>query len=244
VQIKLLRVLQEKTFERVGSSQPLKVDVRILAATHQNLDALMRQGRFRQDLFYRLNRLEIVLPPLRERAEDIPELALYFLRLYGERLNKQLTGIEDEAMARLKAYGWPGNIRQLESYIQRAVIDAEKPVVTVAELPDELHADPFQLATQAYRPASFVDERAETLRDAADHWSPLLAPTSSPSGIVPTPSGLASALQTERVERERREREMFVRALAKANGNKAEAARALGMARSTFISRLKRLGLT
>ncbi len=184
------------------------------------------------------------MPPLRDRSEDIPELALYFLRQYGERLNKQLTGIDDEAMMRLKAYAWPGNIRQLESYIQRTVIDAEKPVVTVAELPDELHADPFQLATQIYRPTSLVDENAESFRDAGDHWSPLLAPTSSASGIVPTPSGLASAIQSERIERERREREMFVRALAKANGNKAEAARALGMARSTFISRLKRLGLT
>jgi transcriptional regulator with GAF, ATPase, and Fis domain len=242
VQIKLLRVLQEKTFERVGSSQPIKAEVRIIAATHQDLEGLIRQGRFRADLFYRLDRLPIVLPPLRERAEDIPELALYFLRLYGQRLNKQLT-IDDDAMARLKAYAWPGNIRQLESYIQRAVIDAEKPVVTVEDLPAELHADPFQLATRTYRPTSFADDRAEELRDAADHWSPVLAPASSASGIVPTPSGLVSAIQNERLERERRERELFVRALAKAKGNKAEAARALGMARSTFISRLKRLGL-
>jgi transcriptional regulator with GAF, ATPase, and Fis domain len=250
VQIKLLRVLQEKTFERVGSSQPLKADVRIIAATHQDLDTLMRQGRFRTDLFFRLNVLPIVLPPLRDRAEDIPELALYFLRLYGQRLNKHLTGIDEDAMARLKAYAWPGNIRQLESYVQRAVIDAEKPIVTVDELPDELHADPFQLAAMTYRPVgveprtSVADDNAEVLRDASDHWSPLLSAPSSASGIVPTPSGLVSAIQTERVERERRERELFVRALAKANGNKAEAARALGMARSTFISRLKRLGLT
>jgi transcriptional regulator with GAF, ATPase, and Fis domain len=251
VQIKLLRVLQEKTFERVGSSQPLKVDVRIIAATHQDLDALMLQGRFRQDLFYRLNRLEIVLPPLRDRAEDIPELALYFLRLYGEELNKPMTGIDDEAMARLKAYAWPGNIRQLQSYIERAVLDAEKPTVTVEDLSAELHADPFQLATRTYRPASRVEPRpslpndsTEELRDASDHWSPLLSVPPSASGIVPAPSGLASAIHNERVERERRERQRFVHALAKANGNKAEAARVLGMARSTFISRLKRLGLT
>jgi transcriptional regulator with GAF, ATPase, and Fis domain len=238
VQIKLLRVLQEKAFERVGSSEPLKVDVRIIAATHQDLDALMRQGRFRTDLFFRLNVLPIMLPPLRDRAEDIPELALYFLRLYGQRMNKRLTGIDDEALARLKAYAWPGNIRQLESYIQRAVIDADKPIVTVEELPAELHADPFQLASVTYPssvgadlPTALGNENAGHIQGVSDHWSPILS----------APPGLMSSIQSERV---RREREVFVRALAATGGNKAEAARALGMARSTFISRLKRLGLT
>jgi transcriptional regulator with GAF, ATPase, and Fis domain len=250
VQIKLLRVLQEKTFERVGSSEPLKVDVRIIAATHQDLETLIHQGRFRQDLFFRLNVLQIELPPLRQRAEDIPELALHFLRLYSQRMNKQVTDIDDDAMARLKAFTWPGNIRQLENYIQRAVVVAEKPLVTVAELPADLHADPFQLATLPYHPAAGPghgspfdgggEAREKAPRGTSERW---LAPP-SPSGIIATPSGLVSAIQNERTERDRRERELLVRALAAAGGNKAEAARALGMARSTFISRLKRLGLT
>ncbi|HEY7308412.1 MAG TPA: sigma 54-interacting transcriptional regulator [Gemmataceae bacterium] len=254
VQIKLLRVLQERTFERVGSSEPLKVDVRIITATHQDLKALMRQGRFREDLFFRLDVLPIVLPPLRDRAEDIPELVLHFLRMYSQRMNRQVTGIDDDAMARLKAYPWPGNIRQLENYIQRAVVVAERSVVTVDELPAELQADPFQLATLTYRPshpndggASFQDADDlldETLSEAGDHWSPLLAMPSPQAGIIAPPSSLTAAIQSERGERDRREREVFVRALAAAGGNKAEAARALGMARSTFISRLKRLGLT
>jgi transcriptional regulator with GAF, ATPase, and Fis domain len=253
VQIKLLRVLQERTFERVGSSEPVKVDVRIITATHQDLEAFMRQGRFREDLFFRLDVLPIVLPPLRDRAEDVPELALHFLRLYSQRMNKPVAGIDDDAMARLKAYAWPGNIRQLENVIQRAVVVAEKSLVTVDELPLELQADPFELATLTYRPAPRIDRGAaikddrdlleETLSEAGDHWSPLLS-MPPPSGILAPPSGLKSAIQSERVDRDRRERELFVRALAAAGGNKAEAARALGMARSTFISRLKRLGLT
>jgi len=251
VQIKLLRVLQERTFERVGSSESLKVDVRIVAATHQDLEMLMRQGRFRQDLFFRLNVLPIVLPPLRDRVEDIPELALHFLRVYSQRMNKPAASIDDDAMARLKAFTWPGNIRQLENVIQRAVVVADKPLVTVEELPDELLVDAFQLPTLAYRSnTERVSSREgddpldESLREAADHWSPLLSMPSSPSGIAANPSGLTSAIRNERAERERRERELFVRALAAAAGNKAEAARALGIARSTFISRLKRLGLT
>jgi transcriptional regulator with GAF, ATPase, and Fis domain len=234
VQIKLLRVLQERMFERVGSSEPLRVDVRIIAATHQDLEALMRQGRFREDLFFRLDVFSIALPPLRKRAEDVPELALHFLRLYSQRMSKQVDGIDDDAMSRLKAYPWPGNIRQLENVIQRAVVVAEKPLVTVEELPVELHADPFPLATRTYRTTD-DDSLEETLREAADHWSPLLAAA---------PTGLTAAIHGERIDRERREREKFVRALAAAGGNKSEAARALGMARSTFISRLKRLGLT
>ena len=246
VQIKLLRVLQERTFERVGSSESIKVDVRIVAATHQNLENLMRQGRFRDDLFYRLNVLFIELPPLRERAEDVPELALHFLRQYSERMNKQVQGIEDDAMMHLKSYAWPGNIRQLENVIQRAVVIADKPTVTVEDLPAEFYSDPFRLATLDIAPGhdGAVAPAAEGLREAADHWSPLLSPPPSSSGIIATPPALLSAIHSERAERDRRERELLVRALAAAAGNKAEAARALGIARSTFISRLKRLGLT
>jgi transcriptional regulator with GAF, ATPase, and Fis domain len=235
VQIKLLRVLQEMTFERVGSSEPVKVDVRILAATHQDLEMLMRQNRFREDLFYRLNVLRIHLPPLRERAEDIPELAQHFLRLYSARMNKQVANIDDDALACLKAYPWPGNIRQLENAIQHAVVIAEKPLVTIDELPAELRAVP----------SFFKDEHSpldDDVREAAEHWSPLSNYTPTPSGIV-APPALMSAIQNERAERERRERDRLVRALAAAGGNKAEAARALGMARTTFLSRLKRLGL-
>jgi transcriptional regulator with GAF, ATPase, and Fis domain len=243
VQTKLLRVLEEMTFERVGSSEPVKVDVRVIAATHQDLEALMRQGRFREDLFFRLNVFPIALPPLRERVEDVPELATHFLRLYGQKAGKAIAGLDDDALAALKAYHWPGNVRQLENVIERAVVVADGPVVTVRELPPELRGDgalpePPHRASGILREA---DVRPEVAAEEIDLWSPGL--TSPLPGPLAASTGPTSIMQAERAERERRERELLVRALAAAGGNKAEAARALGMARSTLVSRLKRLGL-
>jgi DNA-binding NtrC family response regulator len=245
VQIKLLRVLQERTFERVGSSEPVKVDVRIITATHQDLETLIRQGRFREDLFYRLHVFQILLPPLRERIEDLPELALHFLQVYAQRMNKQVEGIDDEALLRLKAHPWPGNIRQLENVIQRAVVVAEKAVVTSEDLPPDFPTVSFEPAAAGAPSLSPVLDAngasEETHRPAPEHWSPLLTP---PAVVPGNQNDLLLAIQSGRSERERREREKLIRALAAAGGNKAEAARALGMARSTFLSRLKRLGLT
>ncbi len=138
VQTKLLRVLQEMSFERVGSSQPISVDVRILAATHQDLESLIRAGRFREDLYYRLNVICLHIPPLRERREDIFALAVYFLNLHAQRVGKPLTHLEPDAVEALAAYDWPGNIRELENVMERAVVLAEGPEITVDDLPPEL----------------------------------------------------------------------------------------------------------
>ena len=119
VQTKLLRVLQEKTLERVGSSEPLRVDVRIVTATHQDLEELIRQGRFREDLFYRLNVFPIHVPALRERREDIPELVDFFVKQSSQRCKKKVLQIDDDSLALLKSYDWPGNIRELENMIER-----------------------------------------------------------------------------------------------------------------------------
>src|SRR5437899_9945048 len=138
VQIKLLRVLQEMTFERVGSSEPLQVDVRVIAATHQNLERFIKEGRFREDLYYRINVISVLVPPLRERREDIAELALHFLKVHGDRSGKTMLQIDDDALGILKAYSWPGNIRQLENVIERAVVVAEGALIGVSDLPGEI----------------------------------------------------------------------------------------------------------
>lgn len=122
MQSKLLRVVQEKEFERVGGTQTIKADVRIIAATNQNLVRAIREGRFREDLYYRLSVVPLVLPPLRERVDDIEELAESFLRRYSEETGKHITGFSTQAIEALKRYNWPGNIRELQNCIERAVI--------------------------------------------------------------------------------------------------------------------------
>jgi transcriptional regulator with GAF, ATPase, and Fis domain len=213
VQTKLLRVLQEKTFERVGSSDPVQVDVRMVAATHQNLEHLIRHGRFREDLFYRLNVITLAMPPLRERPEDVPELAIHFLRLYSKKCAKPVEHIDDEALLALRAYRWPGNVRELENAIERAVVIADGPVLTLAELPEEIGRE----------------------TDAAELDGKALSEVDGAPGLW--------GLRTERESRNLRERDALVRALATTDGNKAEAARLLGLARSTLLSRLKKHGL-
>ena len=135
LQVKLLRFLQEKEFYRLGSSRSLKSDVRILAATNQDLEKLMDSGDFRQDLFYRLNVIRVHVPVLRERKDDIPGLVDHFIRIYGEREGKQISGITVEAMNLLMRYSFPGNIRELENIIERAVVFAEGTSVTSEDLP-------------------------------------------------------------------------------------------------------------
>lgn len=138
MQAKLLRVLQEHEVRRVGGKEWIKVDVRVVAATNRNLAALVRKGTFRQDLYYRLNVVPIHLPPLRERADDIPPLAHCFLKRYSREHGKLVTAIADEAMEQLRSYSWPGNIRELENAIERAVALSTQAKLTVEDLPPDV----------------------------------------------------------------------------------------------------------
>jgi len=138
LQGKLLRVLQEREFERVGSVTPIQVDVRILATTNRNLKKWIADGKFREDLFFRLNVIPIDVPPLRDRPEDVPLLADYFIRKYCTGTGKQITGIEDPAMRLLCKYHWPGNVRELENYIERAVVTTKNKVLTNADFPSAI----------------------------------------------------------------------------------------------------------
>jgi two-component system response regulator AtoC len=134
-QVKLLRFLQDREFTRLGSNQALRADVRVIAATHRDLDVLIKDGRFRADLFYRLNVIPIIVPPLRRRKEDIPVLVDFFLKKYGEREGKTIQGITREALGVLVNHPYPGNVRELENVVERAVVFAEKTVIGAADLP-------------------------------------------------------------------------------------------------------------
>ena len=122
LQAKLLRVLQDGEFERVGGTQTLKMDVRMIAATNRDLSRAVEEGRFRADLFYRLNVFPIAIPPLRERLEDVPRLTRHFAMIYAARMGKSIGTIREPVMSKLMAYGWPGNVRELQNVIERAVI--------------------------------------------------------------------------------------------------------------------------
>ncbi len=139
-QVKLLRVLQEREFERVGGSQTIQVDVRVIAATNRDLKEMVAAGKFREDLYYRLNVINLTLPSLRQRPSDVPALAMHFLRHYAKENDKPVKTIGDEALTLIASYTWPGNVRELENVIERAVVLAEGDSILVQHLPPELGA--------------------------------------------------------------------------------------------------------
>ncbi len=138
LQVKLLRVLQERVVERLGGERPVPVNIRIIAATNRDLEAEVRAGRFREDLYFRLNVIPIRLPPLRERREDIPLLVEFFLKKFCEREEVPLKRLSEEAMERLLNYRWPGNVRELENLVERLVILSESEVITEEDLPEHI----------------------------------------------------------------------------------------------------------
>jgi two-component system response regulator AtoC len=151
LQVKLLRVLQEGEFERVGDTKTIRVETRIIAATNRDLVEEIAAGRFREDLYYRLNVVPIYLPPLRERREDIPLLVQHFLKRYAEQNKKEIKGVHKEAMRLLCEHDWPGNVRELQNYIERAVILGDGPELTAESLPPQLRGQapprPIRLRT-------------------------------------------------------------------------------------------------
>lgn len=198
-QVKLLRVLQEREFERLGGTRTIKVDVRLIAATNRDLRAALEQGTFREDLYYRLNVVPIDIPPLREHKEDIPDLANLFLTRLAEKSQRRLQGIKPDALKKLIDYHWPGNVRQLENIIERACALAAGPFVEAGDIqmdhaPDRSHSGPAPLLPEG-----------KTL----DQW----------------------------------EDEIIREAYRRANGNKSEAARMLGLSRNALRYRLEKIGI-
>ena len=216
MQVKLLRVLQESEFERVGGIKTIKVDVRLVTATNRDLLAEVGAGAFREDLFYRLNVVPIHIPPLRERREDIPLLADHFIAKFNDRLKKEIAAITPEAIERLVAYQWPGNIRELENLMERTVLFCEGPEIRVSDLPPEVAGAPAAPSVLAGG-------------HAAGEEPPRAAPESLKEAV--------------RAETERVERELIQRALDATGGNVTQAARKLKISRKSLQTKMKELGL-
>ena len=196
LQTKLLRFLQEREFDRVGGVRPIHVDVRIVAATNRDLDGAVREGRFREDLYHRLNVVPIMLPPLRERREDVPTLARHFLQRFSKEVKKNLSEISHEALNKLSAYDWPGNVRELANVMERAVVLGQGPEIAPHDLPARIVAAQSELQSDGI-----------SYRDAMDAYR----------------------------------RQLVMRALAQTQGNRAAAARALGLHEKYFLRLLKSL---
>jgi DNA-binding NtrC family response regulator len=171
LQTKLLRFLQERDFERVGGTRPIPVDVRIIAATNRDLDVAVKEGRFREDLYHRLNVIPITLPPLRDRRDDIPDLARYLLERFARETKKPFTAIAPDALDRLLAYAWPGNVRELANVLERAVVLGHGPAITLQDLPPRVVAarpdresdvGAYQAAVNVYRRELIVTALART----------------------------------------------------------------------------------
>jgi two-component system, NtrC family, response regulator PilR len=148
MQVKLLRVLQERRFRRIGGLEEIQADIRVIAATNQDLTRLVAEGRFREDLFYRINVIPIALPPLRERREDIELLAQHFLDKYAEQMDKTISGLARETMLLLQQYDWPGNIRELENVIERAVALETTPTILPDSLPPTIRGEAARASGQ------------------------------------------------------------------------------------------------
>jgi DNA-binding NtrC family response regulator len=160
LQAKLLRAIQEGEIERVGGTKPIKTEFRLIAATNVDLEKAVKEGRFREDLYYRINVIPIKLPPLRERADDIPQLADFFLRRYNTRFRKRIQGISEQTMTLLQKYWWPGNIRELENLIERLVAVSDKDYISEEDLPLEFHF--AQLEPQGARTESLFEDATNT----------------------------------------------------------------------------------
>ena len=249
--VKLLRVLQESEFERVGGIKTIKVDVRLITATNRDLAAEITSGGFRDDLYYRLNVVPIHLPPLRERREDIPLLVDHFIARFNERLKKQITGVEPEAIDRLISHTWPGNIRELENVIERTILFCEGPLIRLQYLPADIGGSPALAA-----PPTAPEERAPNAPTSSGSLpAQPPAPTAAPSSM-PLPAASVSATSAPLVgeevgslkeavlaETKRVERELIQRALDETGGNVTQAARKLQISRKSLQTKMKELGL-
>ncbi len=230
LQTKFLRVLEEKRFERVGGQKAIEVDVRMVAATNRDLAEMVRRGTFREDLFYRLSVIHIVVPPLRERLDDVPLLADHFLVRFRQQSGRRITGFSPDAMAAMTRYAWPGNVRELRNAIERAIVLGDREQLQVSDLPPQLQtavaAAPKRTSSPTPPLGSLISSsNAQIVVEPAPAGAPLPAPAK------PAPVAARSLRELEK--------EGILAALAATNGNKAQAAAILEIDRSTLYKKLK-----
>jgi two-component system nitrogen regulation response regulator GlnG len=221
LQSKLLRLLQEQRFERVGGNDTIQTDVRIIAATNRDLDRMVDEGKFRSDLYYRLNGITIFLPPLRDRREDIPLLVECFLRRFAVELDKEVQGVSPDALQLLVDYPWPGNVRELQSVIRQSLLRATGPLIVPSFLPEEIQHGGKRI----------VDEKTDDGRIPSDLEPFIDERLESGSGN----------LYAEVVEM--MERYAITRVLRVTNGNQSKAAEILGITRGCLRNKIRALGI-
>jgi transcriptional regulator with PAS, ATPase and Fis domain len=221
-QAKILRVLQEGEFERIGGNETIKVDVRLLASTNRKLEELIKEGKFREDLYYRLKIMAIVLPPLRERKEDIQELTEYFFHLYNRQLGTQVSYIDPSIFNRLLSHTWPGNVRELANTIKRGLILAKGDVLTAEDMIFDTEDETASFANEEELEKNLNKMLDPLFSDILRYWG----------------TGLRSNL-LEKVEKF-----LIQKALAETGGNQVQAAKLLGISRNTLRHRIEKYRLS
>jgi nitrogen regulation protein NR(I) len=230
-QTKILRVLQSGTFERVGGNQPIKVDVRVIAATNKPLEAAVANKQFREDLFYRLNVVRIALPPLRDRREDVRLLVNYFLKKFAqEQQNQSPRSISDEVVAALEGYHWPGNVRELENVMRRALVVSKGDAILPADLPPELHLSRSTFGTGVAVQSPLAGSMAVSADALANADVSTLARALFQHARHDAKLKVIPAV----------ERELVIQALVETQGNQVQAAKLLGITRATLRKRVEK----
>ena len=240
LQGKVLRIIQGKEFERVGGSKTIKVDVRIVTATNKDLEKAIEEGKFREDLFYRLNVIPVHLPPLRERVEDIPLLVDFFKKELMKKRKKESVEVSPAAMECLIKYHWPGNVRELENLLERMTILVSKDTIEVSDLPPKFQVAKAETNTRtvpvkspaADQPGQRSAEKSLGRPDIPDQKDP------AQTGVSLSDSGVDLAKAVEQMERD-----LIMQALGKTGGVKSKAAKLLGLNRTTLVEKMKKMNI-
>jgi DNA-binding NtrC family response regulator len=241
-QAKLLRVLEERRFERVGGQKAIEVDVRVVAATNRDLAEMVKRGQFREDLFYRLSVIQIEVPPLRARLDDVPLLADHFLARFRQQAARRITGFSPEALAAMTRYHWPGNVRELRNAVERAIVLGDREQIVPADLPPQV-VDPARRSDSGVlRFGEAQPPRVRTSSPTPPLGSAISSASLPPVTIDAPPPPPAPKPPPARSLREL-EKEGILAALAATGGNKAQAAAILEIDRSTLYKKLKDYGI-